>query len=122
MTNNSTSRDYEILDLEIFDDLQSVLEDDFHELLRKFIRDTPPILNDLSHAISTENFEHIFSIAHAQRGSTGNLGISHLSSLLNQIQQMAKSENIEQCKQLGKEIETAFEEAKEVLLKKMNRQ
>ena len=120
MTNNRTLRDDKILDLVIFDDLQSVMEDGFHELLREFIRDTPPVLNDLFHAISSEDFEHIFSIAHSQEGSTGNLGISRLSSLLKQIQQMAKSENIEQCKQFGKEIEIAFEEAKEVLLKKMN--
>ena len=122
MTNNRTLRDDEILDLVIFDDLQSVMEDGFHELLREFIRDTPPVLNDLFHAISSEDYEHIFSIAHSQVGSAGNLGISHLSSLLKQIQQMAKSENSGQCKQLGKEIEIAFEEAKEVLLKKMNEQ
>ena len=122
MTNNRTLIDDKILDLEVFDDLQSVLEDGFHELLREFILDTPPVLNDLSHAISSENFEDIFSIAHSQEGSTGNLGISHLSSLLKQIQQMAKSENIEQCKQFGKAIEIAFEETKEVLLKKMNQQ
>ena len=119
MTNKRTLRDDEILDLVIFDDLQSVMEDSFHDLLREFIRDTPPVLNDLLHAISSEDFERIFSIAHSQEGSTGNLGISHLSSLLKQIQQTAKSENTEQCKQFGNEIEIAFEEAKEVLLKKM---
>ena len=122
MTNNRALRDDEILDLVIFEDLQSVLEDGFHDLLREFILGTPPVLNDLFHAISSENFEHIFSIAHSQEGSTGNLGISHLSGLLQQIQKMAKSENIEQCEKFGKEIEIAFEEAKEVLLKKMNEQ
>ena len=120
MTKNSTRSDDEIIDLEIFDDLRSILEDDFDDLLREFILDTPPILSDLSHAISSENFEKVFSIAHSQVGSTGNLGFSHLSSLLSQTQSMAKSEDIEQCKQFGKEIEIAFEEAKEVLLKKLN--
>lgn len=120
MTDNSTLKEDEILDLIIFEDLQSVLEDEFYELLNEFISGTPLILNNLNQAISALDFEHIFSISHSLEGSTGNLGINHLSKLLKQIQQTAKSGNIEHCVQLGKEIEAAFDIVKEVLLNKMN--
>lgn len=119
LTNNNTMKEHEILDLETYDELQSILEDGFDDLLKDFIRDTPPTLNNLNQAISASDFELIFSVSHGLAGSAGNLGISHLSSLLSQIQQVAKSENIEDCIQLGKEVEVAFEEAKEALLEKM---
>ena len=119
MTDNSALKEHEILDLIIFEDLQSVLEDDFHDLLNEFISSTPPVLNNLNQAISASDFEHIVSISHSLEGSTGNLGINHLSKLLKQIQQTAKSGNIEHCVQLGKDIDVAFDTVKEVLLNKM---
>ena len=119
MTDNNSQAKATILDLEIFEDLHSILEDGFHELLTEFIRDTPPILNNLTQAVSNADFEEIFLISHALYGTAGNLGVIHLSTLLKQIQQMAKSENIEDCIQTEKKMEAAFEEAKEELLIKM---
>lgn len=97
----------------------SVLEDGFYDLLNEFIRNTPPVLANLNQAISDSDFKVIFSISHGLQGSTGNLGISRLSNLLLELQKMAKSENIEQSVKLGDAVETAFDQAKEALLEKM---
>lgn len=109
-----------ILNLDTFDDLHSILEDEFHDILSQFIHDTPLALNKLYRAISESDFKTIFAISHSLHGSTGNLGISHLSDLLMQLEHTSKSENIDQCIQFGKDIEIAFEKSKEVILNKMD--
>lgn len=103
------------MDLEVFNDLQSIMEDELHELLNQFIQDTPPVLSNLNQAIVSSNFERIFALSHSIVGSTGNLGISQLSSLLQQISLAAKSENIDDCIQLGKKIDIAFLKTHETL-------
>lgn len=108
-----------IVDFDTFNDLQSIMEDQLHDLLSQFIKDTPPVLININQAISTANFERIFTLSHSIVGSTGNLGISQLCILLQQITQAAKSENIEHCIQLGKKIDIAYLETKAVLLKIM---
>lgn len=105
-----------IIDLEMFNDLHSIMEDGFHDLLSQFIEETPLVLMNLNLAISSSDFERIFTLSHSIVGSTGNLGISQLSFLLQQISQAAKSENIELCTELGKKIDVTYNETKEILL------
>ena len=121
MTNKDLQEQTKVMDLEVYEDLHAVMEDGFHEILMEFIHDTPSILNNLSQAISYSDFEKIFLISHSLYGTSGNLGIIHLSILLKNIQQMAKSENIEDCIQAGNKIEAAFKEAKEELLKRIKK-
>jgi len=120
LPDNKIQEEYDILDLETFDDLLSILEDGFYDLLNDFIDTTPSVLIKLKQAISASDFESIFNISHGLHGSAGNLGISQLSALLQQMQQFAKSEEINNCIQLKIEIDVAFEQAKETLLEKMN--
>lgn len=108
-----------VLDIEIFNDLLSILEDDFYKLLNEFIEGTPNILNNLSKAISEHNFDKVFALSHSIKGSSGNLGMNKLSALLGHIENCAKANCSDHCMQLDKEIKMAFDEVKAELIQKM---
>lgn len=112
--------DIPTINMEVFDDLLSILEDDFYDLLKNFINDTPAQLTLLDSAIDQADFKHIFSIGHAQTGATGNIGLSKFFHLCKELCLQAKEENIKECSELSVALHQNYEECKALLTEKIN--
>ena len=109
------------IDMDVFNDLLSILEDDFYELLEEFIRDTPAQLTLLNSAIEQADFKEIFAIGHAQTGAAGNIGLSKFFHLCKDLCQQAKDKNINECSQLSNKLQKNYDECKILLTEKINK-
>lgn len=116
----SSQYDVVLINIETFEDLASVLEDDFYELLEDFISDTPTQLELLHTAIEDSNFTKIFEISHAQSGASGNLGLERFHTLCELASAEAKNENIESCRELSQLLQENYNESKKLLTEKLN--
>lgn len=114
--NNSTPT----INIETFDELLSILEDDFYDLLKDFINDTPAQLSQLDSAIKLTDFKKIFAISHAQCGATGNIGLEKFHVICRNLCTQAKEENIQECIILTNALFDNFEECKKQLTEKIN--
>lgn len=112
--------DIPTINAETFDDLSSILEDDFYDLLNDFLKDTPPQLAQLNTALEQSDSKEIFKIGHSQSGASGNLGLDMFHTLCTQICAEALNENIENCRQLCKLLDDNFSECKTLLTEKIN--
>lgn len=105
--------------METFDDLSSILEDDFYGLLEDFINETPSQLALLNAAVEQSDFKSIFAVSHSQSGASGNLGLDKFHKLCEHIGTEAKNRNIENCQQLSRLIDDCFAESKLLLTEKI---
>lgn len=108
------------INIEIIDDLVSILGDEFFDILLDFINSTPAQLSLLDSAIQQTDFNQIFSLAHAQSGATGNIGLTRFHDLSKLLCQHAKAENIDQCSMLVIALHKNYAECKELLIQKIN--
>jgi len=115
-----TNDDIPTINMEVFNGLLSILEDNFFELLEDFINDTPAQLALLNSAIEQTDFKKIFLISHAQTGAAGNIGLSKFFHLCKELCRQAKEENINECSQLSNALHKNYEECKLLLTEKIN--
>lgn len=108
------------INMEAFDELLSILEDDFYDLLEDFINDTPTQLSQLDSAIKQTDFKKIFAISHAQSGVTGNIGLEKFHVICHNLCIQAKEKNIQECIILTNALFDNFEECKKQLTEKIN--
>lgn len=107
------------INLEIFNELSEILEDELDELINDFFNATPTQLEFLLKAIEDRDFKKIFAISHSQAGVSGNLGLDKLSKTYENMVTQAKEENIESCQQLSKLLLDYFDECKILLTDKL---
>lgn len=115
----STNNDIPTINLEAFNDLAEILEEDFYELLEDFIVQVPSQLKQLEAAIGQSDYKKIFEISHSQSGSSGNLGLSRLHTTCEEICLQAKNENIDECGKLYNLLSENFETCKILLAEKI---
>lgn len=108
------------IDMDVFNDLLSILEGDFYELLEEFISNTPAQLTLLNTAVEQADFKKIFAIGHAQTGAAGNIGLSKFFHLCKDLCQQAKEKNLNECSLLSNELHKNYDECKILLNNKIN--
>lgn len=116
----NTSNHIPTIDIEVFNDLLSILEDGFYELLEDFINDTPTQLECLDSAIKLNDFKQIFNIGHSQGGATGNIGLAKYADLNHRLCVQAKEGDIQECRALTNALNANYEECKRLLTEKLN--
>ena len=77
-----------ILNLKTIDDLKDILEDELNDLFIEFQSNTKQMIEKLRIEEKNNNIESIINIAHAVKGSSGNLG---LNRIYEQTQELEKS-------------------------------
>jgi HPt (histidine-containing phosphotransfer) domain-containing protein len=110
MSRNDTS-----LDMSTLNELRDMLDDGLDELLTEYLDDTSLQLARLRAAVHSEDIAAVASISHTMKGSSGNLGVSGVYTLCQELEQAANSGAIVNVDVLLAAIEVAFETAKEKL-------
>lgn len=80
----------------------------YYEILNVFFDQTPAILTRIEEAVLQQNYAQIKAGAHELAGSASNIGADQLDTLARKLEQASQSENGILCKQLHKNIFTAF--------------
>jgi len=88
------------VDRQVLTELQSLLEDDFSDLIAIFIRDAQHRLEQLRAAITAQDLSTARMSAHSLKGSSGNMGCVEFNQLSDQLENYAKAGQLERCEAL----------------------
>lgn len=85
----------EHLDYDTLNTLKQVMEDDFALLIDTFVQDSTDRISTLREVIKGSDTDLIRRAAHSFKGSSSNIGASHLSSLCAALEKKALEKRLE---------------------------
>lgn len=107
----------EAIKMDTLNELRSLMGDSINEVLQTFIDFVPGQIDELGRAISNEDAESVFNIAHRMKSSSSSIGALGLAQLAEQIELIGRSgttqgaaELLEQLKNLYTDAETVVHE------------
>lgn len=103
------------LDHSTFNKLREILGPTLQQVVTPFLEDTPKYLACLEQAIQSEDAKEVQMAAHAIKGSSSNLGATHLAVLAKEIEELALNNRIDKIRPLLTHAHQAFEAVQAVL-------
>ena len=103
------------LDRDTFEKLRAVLGASLHEAVNPFIEDVPASLELLAQAVDDGDASAARAIAHAIKGSSGNLGAVRLAQLARQAQELAEGARLDDVRALLPQLHEACDVVSAVL-------
>ncbi|MBI3283392.1 MAG: EAL domain-containing protein [Burkholderiales bacterium] len=97
------------LNLLVFDKLRELLGSEIQRAVSPFLEDTPTYLKKLELAVSLGDNESARAMAHAIKGSSGNLGATVLVRLAKEVEQLALEQKIDEIRPLLACLRRAFD-------------
>lgn len=117
---NNAGETPETLSLNTFFSLQEQVGPTFQRVVESFLQETPRRIDQLYKVLEQSNMLQVQHIAHGIKGSTMNIGAEILSSLFEQLEQMAQSGALSDPKQLLSQAEEEFEHLKLIIAHNLN--
>lgn len=87
----------------------------FSELADLFLEHAPPVIQELSEALSRHDASRVHRLAHRLKGLSGNLGIEAIASISSMLEDKGRSGDLSECSHLIEKVEEAFQRAKNAL-------
>ena len=103
------------LDEEVIEDLRDFMEDEFGDLIQKFIEDTNIRISQISEAIDKTNTDEMKKAAHALKSSSGNIGAIKLSCFAEEFERLGFEDSIGNALDLINQARKEFSEVKKIL-------
>ncbi|HEY5730307.1 MAG TPA: response regulator, partial [Anaerolineales bacterium] len=89
----------------------------FNDLIRSFLDETPPLLNQIHEALKIKDKELLRRSAHTLKSSSRDFGAVRLSELCQRLEALGKAGNLEDAMGLIEQVETEYESVDEALKK-----
>lgn len=105
----------EHLDLEALAELEDIMEDDFGVLLTTYLVDADKKLADIADALSQGDASAVRELVHSFKGASCNIGAIPLSRLCEDVEQLARNDQIVEIPPLIPGIMDEFLKVKELL-------
>ena len=103
----------EIVNIEQFEDMRDLLEEDFADLVEVYFTDAQQRIVKLRQAQQGADNANGFELAHALKGASANLGTTQLMNLSSQLQELCREQRINESAQLVETIAIALDNAKQ---------
>lgn len=103
------------LDVTILGELQSLLEDDFPDLIETFLTDARVRVRELVRTVNSGVPEDIRQSAHSFKGSTLNVGAKQLSDLCRELEDLARSGRTQGSRGLVDRIEIELDQVESLM-------
>lgn len=123
MANAHSSKHYidsEIINIEQFEDMRDLLEEDFFELIQVYFTDSRQRIASLYSALISNDNAAGFEAAHALKGGSANLGAIQLITLSDQLQAACSAQKINQSKALIEALPLALKEVENEINQRLN--
>jgi HPt (histidine-containing phosphotransfer) domain-containing protein len=117
-TEESDSREIEMqdaIDASVFENLSSLMGDEFADLLQAYKEDTTEFAKTLRGACDEDDHAAMQVPAHSMKSSSANIGAMRLSALAKNLEEQVRSDTLESVEQQVSEIEKEFERVVEKL-------
>ena len=121
-TDNNTNHtiDGEIINLEQFEDMRDLLEEDFSELVQTYLTDSRQRIITLRAAQVANDNAIGFEAAHALKGASANLGATQLVALSNQLETHCRKQKISQHADLIENLSVALQHVEQEINKRLS--
>ena len=112
--NNMTANNNdEIVNIEQFEDMRDLLEEDFADLVEVYFTDAQQRIVKLRQAQQEADNANGYELAHALKGASANLGTTQLMNLSSQLQELCREQRISEHAQLIEDIVIALNNAEQ---------
>lgn len=103
------------LDHDVFDNLRAILGPSLQHTIAPFIEDTPQYIEQLSLAVEDAQTELAKGMAHAIKGSSGNIGALTLSQLAKEAEELANAGRVAEIATLLPRLQRAYDDVAKIL-------
>jgi HPt (histidine-containing phosphotransfer) domain-containing protein len=112
MSGSAPERFAPVIDRGVLNDIRDLMEDDFADLVHRFILDAEDLLLQIARGLAEGNLAVIYRAAHTLKSSAASLGATSLSEHAKHLEALARSETL-----VGADAELADAQAQFVLAK-----
>lgn len=105
----------EAIDASVITELKEIMGDGFPRLVESFFSDADGHISALHEAVRTSDFNSARNSAHSFKGSSSSLGALDLSTLCQQLEQMGRSNQLNDAPAKLEEIETEYKKVQAAL-------
>ena len=96
------------VDLEMFQDMKELMEEDFPLLLETYLDDTPLLLEQINSANSTGNPQGLTAPAHQLKSTSASLGFTTLEALASQLEDIGNGADSSEAVALCEQVNTNY--------------
>ena len=108
------------IDLDVYNTLGEVLEDELASLVEEFIQDSSDKIEELKEHAKNNDAEKIFSTAHSLKSSSANLGALKMSEICKSLEMEARNGNTEGAVEQVSSLEEMYKGTSEELKSLIN--
>jgi HPt (histidine-containing phosphotransfer) domain-containing protein len=91
MSGSGADRIETVIDTNVLDDIRDLMEDDFPDLVRRFLEDSADLLDQLDQSIARGDADSVNRAAHTLKSSSAALGALALSEHARQLERLGRS-------------------------------
>lgn len=104
------------LNADTIEELKDLMGDDYSLLVDMFVKDSAARILDIKDAILSGDPENVRRSAHGFKGSASNMGALNLAKLCNSLEELGRSGELSNAKQLASDIESAYSSVEKLLI------
>ncbi|GLS27697.1 Hpt domain-containing protein [Marinibactrum halimedae] len=97
------------LDESVIDTLREIMGQEFNDLIQAYRIDCQTRISALKQELSEDNCDGVRRAAHSLKGSSGNVGASHMQELCLALETSAKNEDLSSAPEMIANIESEYQ-------------
>ncbi len=104
------------IDLKSFENLKALAGSDFiSELIDTFLADTPAIIQQMHSSLAAQDVDTFRRAAHSLKSNAASFGAGALTTLLQELEQLARENKLSEIRNQLQDVEEAYGEAARAL-------
>ena len=109
------------LNMDALDELRNLMGDALNEVLQTFVDYVPGQIDELSQAVSNDDAEGVFNLAHKMKSSSSSIGADGLASVAEQIEMIGRAGTTEGTPELLEKLKHMYADAETLLHAELNK-
>ena len=109
----------QVLDPAIFNEMRELMDDALPEFIDTYLDNSPKLIVQMEQGLANGNSEAVVQGAHQLKGGSGSIGASRLFELAQQIEQLARDNDIAGVEPVLAMLKTEFGRVEEALKEHM---
>ena len=107
------------LNMAALNELRSLMGDALNEVLQTFVDYVPGQIDELSQAVSNNDANSVFNLAHKMKSSSSSIGADGLATLAEQVEMIGRNGSTEGTAELVDQMKLLFSDAEAILRKEL---
>jgi HPt (histidine-containing phosphotransfer) domain-containing protein len=109
------------LNMDALNELRGLMGDALNDVLQTFIDYLPGQIDELTRAISDDDAESVFNLAHKMKSSSSSIGALGLAHVAEEIELIGRSGSTEGTTELLEKLRALYADAESVLREELNK-